>query len=113
MRYQCDCSKVTTFLRFTDFWNRYHHHHHHHFTSIFPHKSAGWTSPTNFMLDLMLAKDIKNRMPFRFRRSGLFPRPNKGPFLRDSGLLFGSVGELTISQNHHHEGTKEQIGRPS
>src|SRR6267154_2787962 len=87
-------------------------HHHHRFTSIFPHKSAGWTSPTNFMLDLMLTKYIKNRIPFRFRRSGLFPRPNKGPFLRDSVLLFGLVGELTISQNHHHEGTKEQIGRP-
>ena len=25
-----------------------------------------------FMLDLILAKDIKNRMPFRFRCSGLF-----------------------------------------
>src|SRR6267154_951708 len=23
MRYQCDCSKVTTLLRFTNFWNRY------------------------------------------------------------------------------------------
>src|SRR6267154_1232756 len=23
MRYQCDCSKVTALLRFTNFWNRY------------------------------------------------------------------------------------------
>ena len=30
----------------------------------------------------------------------------EGPFLRDSVLLFYSVGELAISQNRHHERIK-------
>src|SRR6267154_4681675 len=80
----------------------------------FSTQKHGLDDTNKFMLDLILAKDIQNRMPFRFRCSGLFSHfpDHTGPFLRDSVLLFGSAGELTISQNHHHEGTKEQIGRP-
>src|SRR6267154_2117986 len=76
----------------------------------FSTQKHGLDDTNKFMLDLILAKDVKNRMPFRFRCSGLFSYFHDhtgGPSSRDSVLLFGSVGELTISQNHHHEGTKE------
>src|SRR6267154_67397 len=56
-----------------------------------------------FMLDLILAKKYSkpSALPVPLQWSILvFPRPHRGPFLRDSILLFGSVGELTISQNH-------------
>src|SRR6267154_2572403 len=67
------------------------------------------------MLYLILAKNTQkpNALPVPLQWSILvFSRPHRGLFLRDIVLLFVSLGELTISQNHHHEGTKEQIERP-
>ena len=51
-------------------------------------QKRGLDDTNKFMLDLILAKDIKNRMPFRFRCSGLFlyfPDHTGGP---SSGIVF-------------------------
>ena len=88
-------------------------HHHHRFLRPFVHTKARVRRHQQISCCILCwPNTLKTECPsgsVAVVYSRISP-PHRGPFLRNSVLLFDSVGELTISQNHHHEGTKEQIG---